>query len=404
MERDLVPLPADTICTGRPRRRRWRTAAGVAELASLSRALGVLYAVCGLVALLWTQLQHVPDRGDHVTVVVALIAVLLGVTLVLLARRLSRVLLHAALGAIQLLIATAYLTQAAPSSDVRLFFIWAAPYAALYLQPRAAEAHGAWTVVVASVALLLMPAGTRPEATGTALMLFGTLVATSLLVGSAARALRRAEAAQRHEASHDALTGLPNRRRLLEVLSGARYPQHGLTALVLLDLDGFKAVNDRHGHATGDGLLRDVGRRLRTISRSGDLACLLGGDEFALVVTGLRDAGDASAFARRAVDVLAQDADVAQLLAVRASAGVRLLDRPDLTPSDALRDADVALYVSKREGRAVPHVWSSGMRSKELEQLALAEDLRQGLAEGQLWLVYQPAWQHTESCTTAGSW
>ena len=370
----------------------WRRGAAPATLspASLGRALGVLYAVGGSVALLWTRLPHTPDRGDGVTAAAAVAAMLLGLFLVAAARRLGSAQLHAALGVIQLVIGAAYLAQGAPGSDVRLFFVWAAPYAALYFRPRAAAGHVLWTAAVATMALLLMPQHTHHDAPGVALMLFGTLVATALLVGSAAGVLRAAVAAQRHEASHDALTGLPNRRRLLEVLADFPGPQGGLSALVLLDLDGFKAVNDRHGHSAGDALLQEVGRRLLTITRPGDLVCRLGGDEFAVVAAGLSGADDALAFARRAAQVLAQDIDTAPLLAVRCSVGVRLLDRPDLAAGDALRDADVALYISKREGRAIPHLWRAGMRSEELEQLALAQDLQQALREGQLWLVYQP--------------
>ena len=236
---------------------------------------------------------------------------LLGLVLVGLARRLGPAQLHAALGAIQLVIRAAYLARGAPGSDVRLFFVWAAPYAALYFRPRAAAGHVLWTAAVATTALLLMPQGTHHDAPGVALMLFAALLATPLLVGSAAGVLRAATAAQRHEASHDALTGLPNRRRLLEVLRAARNPNSGLSALVLLDLDGFKAVNDRHGHSAEDALLQEVGRRLWFITRPGDLVCRLGGDEFALTATLLGDADDALALAARAVQVLGQNSDTA---------------------------------------------------------------------------------------------
>ena len=356
---------------------------------SLSRALGVSYAVGGAVALLWTQMPHTPSGGDAVIALDSLIAVILGAALVVLAERLSRGLLHVALGVIQLVIGSAYLAQGAPDGDIRLYFLWAAPYAALYLRPWAAAAHVVWTIAVASAVILVMPGRLFAEAVTSFFMLIGTLVATSALVATAAAVLRRAEAVQRHDALHDALTGLPNRRQLIDALD-METDLAGLTALVLLDLDAFKAVNDRHGHAIGDALLQEVGRRLMATCRPGDLVCRLGGDEFALVAHGLRDAVEAEQVASHTVQALARVEAEAPGLAVQASSGIRVFDRAGLPASEALRDADAALYVSKREGRGVPHLWHPGLRSAQLDDLALAEDLSHALATGELYLVYQP--------------
>ena len=360
---------------------------------SLPRTLGCLYSSGAVVAFLWTALPHVPDRGDDVVVVMAVLALVLGIVLVRYGQWLPTGLLHLALGLIQVVIGIAYVAGGDPSGDIRLFFLWATPYAALHFNVRAALVHLCWTGSVFVTSLLLMPDATRSSAWATGLMLLGTLLATAVLAASAATALRRAEARQRHQATHDALTGLGNRRHLLDVLRDERAhrAERGRRALVLLDLDGFKAVNDRYGHAQGDALLQALAQRLRGLVDPDDHVCRLGGDEFALVLGGI-------AGPEQALDVAAQVTQAAsevRLTArphvlVRASAGVRLLDEPGLDPSAVLRDADAALYVSKRDGQARPHLWTPGLRHDGAEQQELADDLRRGLLEDQLHLVYQP--------------
>jgi diguanylate cyclase (GGDEF)-like protein len=258
---------------------------------------------------------------------------------------------------------------------------------------RAALAHLCWTSAVFVCSLLLMPAEVQHSAWAAGLMLLGTLVATAVLAATAATALRRAEAGQRHEATHDALTGLGNRRRLLDVLRDDRLHRagRGRRVLVLLDLDGFKAVNDRYGHAEGDALLQGLATRLLALVGPEDQVCRLGGDEFALVLHDLDDADQALAFASRVTLAACEVRSAAQPeLSVRASAGVRLLSQRRLDPSAVLRDADAALYASKREGQARPHLWSIGMRHDGAVQQEMADDLRHGLLTGQLHLVYQP--------------
>jgi diguanylate cyclase (GGDEF)-like protein len=356
----------------------------------LARALGQLYATGGTVALVWTVLPHEPARGDRVVAAMAVLALLLGGSLVATARRLPTGLLHTALLAIQLVIGVAYLAGGQPGGDIRLFFLWATPYAALCFRGRAAVAHMTWTSGVLITALALMPRATHAEGYGVALMLVGTLMATGVLAATAAHVMRTAEAVQRHEATHDALTGLGNRRRLLDVLQTPPSPGAG-RALVLLDLDGFKGVNDRHGHGEGDALLREVAAALGRVVRDDDVVCRLGGDEFALVLSGLVSDDDALTVVGRALEgVAACSPPGLPGVAVGASAGVRVLDGSTTDSSSVLRDADVALYASKQEGRTRPHLWSAGLRAERAEQLALADDLREALREGQLSLVYQP--------------
>ena len=365
------------------------------SLPSLGRTLGILYVCGGLVALLWLQLPHGGSRGGATVLTMALLAVSLGAVLTTFAQRLVAPTLHLVLALIQVVIGVACVATARPDTDLRLFFLWAAPYAALWFSHRAAAAHLAWTGVVATVAVVAVPGPVPSSAPAGLLLLLSTLSAAGVLVVVAARALRRAEAVQRRQASHDALTGLGNRRTLLEVL---HTPSTGLSALVLFDLDGFKAVNDRYGHARGDEVLHEVAARLTAVARAEDVVCRLGGDEFAVVVRGLRGEADARSFAERAsaaVDLLVSAQDLSadrasRPLAVRASTGVRMIgpDGPD--PTTALRNADVALYASKTAGRATVEVWHEGMRRVGEELDELSEDLQEALRQDALRLVYQP--------------
>jgi len=155
-------------------------------------------------------------------------------------------------------------------------------------------------------------------------------------------------------ASHDPLTGLLNRRGLDSVLDGAGESREAL-GLLLLDLDGFKLVNDRHGHQAGDDLLKQVAMRLRGVVRPGDIVARLGGDEFALVIRGIDDPAALSEVADRAVSVvMAPFMLMGQLVTVGASVGVSVKSERDSerwTAEVLTRAADQALYGAKRAGK-----------------------------------------------------
>lgn len=183
-------------------------------------------------------------------------------------------------------------------------------------------------------------------------------------------ALDAARARADHLAWHDGLTGLPNRAafdRALDALPGG-----GGAALLLVDLDEFKAVNDRHGHAAGDALLREVAIRLRGSLRPEDFACRLGGDEFAVLLQGTGAAGSVPETARRLCATLGQPVVIDGLpLPLSASIGLARFPEDAATAEDLQRTADLALYQVKRDGRGgvaefVPAMSQARQRERQL--------------------------------------
>jgi diguanylate cyclase (GGDEF)-like protein len=189
-------------------------------------------------------------------------------------------------------------------------------------------------------------------------------------------------------ATHDPLTGLPNRtlfqRRLEEALSGARR-----VAVLLIDLDRFKEVNDTLGHARGDELLIEMGQRLRASLAHSDLVARLGGDEFALYI----EAVDESEIVRRVQPLLISLRRPFSLAGVdvdlEASIGVATPDAPNLGAIDLLRRADIAMYAAKGAHESIAF-YSPDLDHHSTQRLALAGRLRRAIDEGQLILHYQP--------------
>jgi len=155
-----------------------------------------------------------------------------------------------------------------------------------------------------------------------------------------------------HRAAHDPLTGLPNRTVLMDRLDRALTAQRRhqrLSGLLYLDVDRLKAVNDVHGHAAGDALLVEVGRRLAAASREGDLCARLGGDEFAVLLEDLRDAAELETVSDRIQQHLAEPLQLATgaLSSAAASTGSTLTLTTDTAPDTVLARADRAMYLLK---------------------------------------------------------
>ncbi|WP_158291900.1 bifunctional diguanylate cyclase/phosphodiesterase [Paracraurococcus ruber] len=192
----------------------------------------------------------------------------------------------------------------------------------------------------------------------------------------------------RHFALHDPLTGLPNRALMGERLALA--VTRGVCAVLFLDLDRFKLVNDLHGHEAGDRLLVEVAIRLRAVLRAGDTLARLGGDEFAILLPqgGLPMA---ATVARRAIELLQDPFELdGRRFSIGVSIGIALHPRHGTTPAALLCAADTAMYAAKRSGRNTFMVYDEHMERDAAEQRGLERDLLEALANRQFHLVYQP--------------
>jgi diguanylate cyclase (GGDEF)-like protein/PAS domain S-box-containing protein len=206
---------------------------------------------------------------------------------------------------------------------------------------------------------------------------------------------RALEEQLRRQAFEDPLTGLANRARFNDRLDHAlrRAVRTGAgVAVLFLDLDNFKRVNDTLGHATGDQLLVEVGRLLGASVRDGDTVARLGGDEFALLLEDMQDEADtASRTARRVIDALRKPFNIGGTeVSARASIGVAQSRGADLTADELLRDADVAVYHAKAQGKGRYALYDPEMRAKVLDRLGLLGDLEGAADRGEFVVHYQP--------------
>ena len=206
------------------------------------------------------------------------------------------------------------------------------------------------------------------------------------VVGSQTDVTDRRQAEQRlqHDALHDALTGLPNRVLFLDrlaqaILRAQRRSPASCAAVLFLDLDRFKLVNDSLGHHVGDRLLVAVARRLESALRPGDTVARLGGDEFTILLDDVCDAREATVIAERVQQTLQDPFHLdGRELVVAASIGIALAD-PDAAPPDVMRDADVAMYRAKAEGKGRHAVFDARMHELVMRRLDLETDLRHAI-------------------------
>ncbi len=195
----------------------------------------------------------------------------------------------------------------------------------------------------------------------------------------------------RHQALHDPLTDLPNRVLFLSRLERALAWPGAQVAVMLLDIDNFKLVNDSLGHGAGDELLTAVAPRLARALRPGDTIARLGGDEFVLLLEQIPDVHAAAQVAARIMTEFESPfaLGAAEHFAT-VSLGIALADGAGALPSSLVRDADAAMYQAKERGRARFEVFDGAMRTRSVERLSIENDLRRAIERHELHLVYQP--------------
>jgi diguanylate cyclase (GGDEF)-like protein/PAS domain S-box-containing protein len=201
---------------------------------------------------------------------------------------------------------------------------------------------------------------------------------------------RRAEVI-RYQAVHDPLTSLPNRALFQDRLVQALARPGAQVAVVLLDIDNFKLVNDSLGHSAGDELLMKIAPRLETALRPGDTIARLGGDEFVVLLEQIPDEHSAARVAER---IVAAFEAPFQLSAgehfAKASLGIAIAGAEGSEPASLIRDADAAMYQAKARGRARFEIFDRAMRARTVERLSVENDLRRALARDELHVIYQP--------------
>ncbi|HSD26087.1 MAG TPA: EAL domain-containing protein, partial [Vicinamibacteria bacterium] len=205
---------------------------------------------------------------------------------------------------------------------------------------------------------------------------------------------QRAESDLHRFARYDSLTGLPNRSFFLDTLErtlSRAGRQRTRSALVFLDLDGFKTVNDALGHAAGDAVLQTMADRLRGGTRPSDLVARIGGDEFTVLVQNLSRADDAALVARGLLDRLARPclADDREVT-LSASAGISVYPDDGTDADTLLRNADLAMYRSKQEGKNTYRFFTAEMSERTLERMLLLDSLRIALERDEFEIVYLP--------------
>jgi diguanylate cyclase (GGDEF)-like protein len=204
---------------------------------------------------------------------------------------------------------------------------------------------------------------------------------------------RQSEVKIEYMAHHDALTDLANRVLLNDRLEQAlaRIQNAEMVAVHHLDLDQFKAVNDTFGHPCGDKLLRIVAERLRSLTAEADTIARMGGDEFVIVQAAIADPADATSLAQRAIDALTEPYDIdGQQAVIGVSIGISVGPGDGSTPDKLLRNADLALYRAKSDGRGTFRFFEPAMDLQMQTRRIMEQDLRRALPAGEFELHYQP--------------
>jgi len=197
-----------------------------------------------------------------------------------------------------------------------------------------------------------------------------------------------------HQATHDALTGLPNRALFLDLLNRAMIQaerEECLLAVVFLDLDGFKNINDTLGHDCGDQLLKEIAQRINSAVRRNDVVARQGGDEFTILLQGVQHVDDVLAVSRKILTAVSEPIHLREMeLHATASLGITIFPLDDTDAENLLRNADTAMYRAKDAGRDSFQFYTAEMNAQAQERLAIETDLRRAIAQQEFVLHFQP--------------
>lgn len=216
-------------------------------------------------------------------------------------------------------------------------------------------------------------------------------------------ALQETQEKWQHDALHDPLIGIANRTLFMQhlgaALERARKTPEARLAVLMIDVDHFKKINDSYGHLVGDEFLLTIARRISGVLRSTDLLARLGGDEFAVLLEAVGDAGEALACAERIREALCQPIPwEVHTFQVSASLGVAVDCDGTTTAVQLLREADTAMYRGKQQGRNCCVLFDAGMHDEVVYRLEIENELRQGIERGELRAYFQPSFDLPSGC------
>jgi diguanylate cyclase (GGDEF)-like protein len=368
-----------------------RTTMPARQSAVIARALGVSWPLQVLIVAIWLVVPHPPDADETLVVALTLLGAPLYLPLLLPAPPpFTRVKMNVAsvIGIAQM--SALVWAGGGLSSGFALLALWFLPLTACSLPRTDSAAHILVVIAGCAIAVVAEAPGevlTHGHLWGLAVVGVATMIVNTAIVSYLYGVLRVTTDRFAHRSVHDPLTGLAN-RTLLNQRMAALTPGDG--AVYVLDVDGFKFINDSLGHRAGDHLLTMIARRLRRHARDGDVLARLGGDEFVLLAVGVGDEASALALGRRLLDACAApfsfDGEEAE---VSVSAGASLLADAE-SGELALRNADLALFAAKEDQGGSIRMFAAPMREIAANRLSLERHLRRALDHDELHVVYQP--------------